>query len=94
MGTGSICDCKITGRYRPGRVHILWPPLLREFSQPTEIKNTVAYIHGWLEVFKKDKRILIAAAGQAQKAVDLVLNRKEEASKEEFDEPKEVSVVS
>lgn len=61
---------------------------------PTEIKNTVAYIDGWLEVFKKDKRFLIAAAGQAQKAVDLVLNRKDEVSKEEVDEAKEASVVN
>jgi antirestriction protein ArdC len=51
---------------------------------PNEIKNTVAYIDGWLEVFKKDKRFLITAAGQAQKAADLILGRQDNESKEEM----------
>ena len=44
---------------------------------PNEITNTVAYLDNWLEVFKKDKRFLITAAGQAQKAADWVLGKKE-----------------
>jgi antirestriction protein ArdC len=61
---------------------------------PNEIENTVAYLDNWLGVFKKDKRFLITAAGQAQRAVDMILNSKEEGSKDEVDEPKEASVVS
>lgn len=61
---------------------------------PNEIANTVAYIDNWLGVFKKDKRFLITASGQAQKAVDFILGRKEEESKEEVNESKEESVVS
>ena len=61
---------------------------------PNEIENTVAYLDNWLGVFKKDKRFLITAAGQAQRAVDMVLSSKEEESKEEVDESKEASVVS
>ena len=51
---------------------------LSRFSQilPNEIKNTVAYLDNWLEVFKKDKRFLITASGHAQKAVDFILDMK------------------
>lgn len=41
---------------------------------PVEINNTVAYIDNWLGVFKKDTRFLISASGQAQKAVDCIMN--------------------
>lgn len=61
---------------------------------PNGIKNTVAYIDNWLGVFKKDKRFLIIAAGQAQKAVDFILGRKEEESKEEVSESTDGLVVS
>jgi len=56
---------------------------------PNGIKNTVAYLDNWLEVFKKDKRFLITASGQAQMAVDFILGRKEEGSKDEVDESSE-----
>ncbi len=61
---------------------------------PNEIKNTVAYLDGWLEVFKKDKRFLITASGQAQKAVDFILGRKDNESKDEVDETIDESMVS
>ena len=61
---------------------------------PNEIKNTVAYLDNWLGVFKKDKRFIISASGQAQKAVDLILGRQAIESKDEVDEPKDESVVS
>jgi antirestriction protein ArdC len=38
------------------------------------IDNSAAYINGWLNVLKDDKGAVIVAAGQAQKAVDLILN--------------------
>ena len=61
---------------------------------PTELADAVAYIDGWLDVFKKDRRFLITASGQAQKAVDFILGRKEEESKEEVSESKEEPLVS
>jgi antirestriction protein ArdC len=38
--------------------------------------NSVAYLASWLKVLKAEPKILISAASQAQKAVDLILNRK------------------
>jgi antirestriction protein ArdC len=39
-----------------------------------EITNSAAYINGWLQKFKDDKRFIIQASGLAQRAVDFVLN--------------------
>ena len=39
--------------------------------------NSAAYIQGWLNKLKGDRRSIIYAAASAQKAVDYVLNRKE-----------------
>lgn len=39
-----------------------------------EIQNSVAYIDGWLEKLKNDKRFIVQASGQAQRAVDHILN--------------------
>lgn len=60
---------------------------------PNNIKNTVSYIDNWLGVLKHDKRLLITAAGQAQKAVDFILDRKDEEAKEEPEETLNGSVV-
>jgi antirestriction protein ArdC len=51
---------------------------------PNEINNAVAYIDGWLDVFKNDKRFIITASGQAQKAADFILNRQDNDAKEEL----------
>lgn len=61
---------------------------------PPVISNTVSYIDNWLGVFKKDKRFLITAAGQAQKAVDMILGRKDNEAKDEVEESEGESVVS
>ena len=61
---------------------------------PCEIKNTVAYLDNWLGVFKGDKRFIISASGQAQKAVDFILGRKDNETKDEVEESTEESVVS
>lgn len=61
---------------------------------PNQIKNTVAYLDNWLGVFKKDKRFIVTAAGQAQKAADFILGRKDNDTKDELDEATEESVVS
>lgn len=39
------------------------------------IENSAAYIQGWLSVLKKDKKLLVLAAAQAQKAADYILRR-------------------
>lgn len=39
--------------------------------------NSAAYIQGWLKVLKDDRRLLVHAAAQAQKAADYILDRKE-----------------
>jgi antirestriction protein ArdC len=44
------------------------------------INNSAAYLRTWLEVLKKDSRLVLVAAGQAQKATDLILNQQASAS--------------
>ena len=38
-------------------------------------RNSAAYVQNWLQVLKNDKRFIVSAAGKADKAVDLILNR-------------------
>lgn len=40
------------------------------------IDNQSAYIAGWLKQLRNDKRLVLSAAGKAQKAVDYILDRK------------------
>ena len=40
-------------------------------------RNSAGYIQGWLKALKNDKRLIVSAAGAAEKAVNLILNRKE-----------------
>jgi antirestriction protein ArdC len=42
------------------------------------IENSAAYIQGWLKVLKADKKCLVLAAAQAQKAADFILNKQAE----------------
>ncbi|PLX83668.1 MAG: hypothetical protein C0617_11075 [Desulfuromonas sp.] len=42
------------------------------------LENSAAYIQGWLRVLKGDKKLLVHAAAQAQRAADYILNRKPE----------------
>lgn len=37
-------------------------------------KQNVAYIKGWLEALKNDKKLIIYASAQAQRATDYILN--------------------
>ncbi|HEX8677550.1 MAG TPA: zincin-like metallopeptidase domain-containing protein [Segetibacter sp.] len=41
--------------------------------QPATINNSTAYIKGWLKSLKDDKKLLLTAANQAQKASDFIL---------------------
>ena len=38
------------------------------------LKNSTAYISGWLKKLKNDKRLIVIAAAQAQKATDYITN--------------------
>lgn len=40
-------------------------------------RNSAGYIQGWLKALRDDKRLIVSAAGAAEKAVNLILNRKE-----------------
>lgn len=51
---------------------------LRGLETPGSFRNNAAYIDHWLTVLKEDKRLLVTAAGQADKAVRLILNDKED----------------
>jgi antirestriction protein ArdC len=42
---------------------------------PAVLENQAAYIHGWVERLRTDKRMVVIAAAQAQKAADYILNR-------------------
>jgi antirestriction protein ArdC len=39
------------------------------------IPNQAAYVAGWLKKLRDDRRLLIHAAAQAQRAADYILNR-------------------
>jgi antirestriction protein ArdC len=41
-----------------------------------EFDNSVAYIKGWIDLLQKDKRVIVYASGQAQKATDYIFNVK------------------
>jgi len=40
------------------------------------LDNSAAYIQGWLESLRNDKRLVVSAAAQAQKAADFILGSK------------------
>jgi antirestriction protein ArdC len=40
---------------------------------PSVIENQAAYLQGWINVLKGDKKLVIAAAGAAQRAADWIL---------------------
>ena len=40
-------------------------------------RNSAGYIQGWLKALKDDKKLIVSAAGAAEKAVNLILDRKE-----------------
>lgn len=60
---------------------------------PIQLESSAAYIENWLKVFKGDKRFLISAGGQAQKAVDFILNKKDSVPDTETDESSKESIV-
>ena len=43
----------------------------------SSFRNSAGYIQGWLKALKNDKHLIVSAAGAAEKAVNLILNKKE-----------------
>ena len=39
-------------------------------------RNSAAYVQNWLQALRNDKRFIVSAAGKAEKAVDFILNGK------------------
>ena len=44
--------------------------------------NSVAYVQNWLNALKNDKRMIVSAAGKAEKAVKLILGEQENTEEE------------
>jgi len=49
-----------------------------------EFDNSVAYIKGWIDVLRNDKRMIVFASGQAQRAVEYILNVQTSVKSEEM----------
>lgn len=60
---------------------------------PSVIDNNAAYIKAWLNRLKDDKKFIIHASGHAQRAVDFILNEKQETrdQKDEVEQPELLS---
>ena len=43
-----------------------------------DLQNNAAYIQGWLEKLRNDKRFIVYASSHAQQATDFILNVKNE----------------
>ncbi len=55
--------------------------------------NSAAYIENWLTVLKNDKRMIVSAAGRAEKAVRLILNDQPTAKPADEHKPAPAPVV-
>lgn len=47
---------------------------------PSVIENQAAYLQGWIKALKGDKKLIIAAAGAAQRAADWILGNRQQSS--------------
>jgi antirestriction protein ArdC len=61
-----------------------------------EFQQNASYIQGWLKRLKNDKRLVVTAGGQAQKAVDFILDVRhdDQPEKEKQEETNESNPVS
>lgn len=50
---------------------------------PATIENAASYLAGWLEALRADSRMVLAAAGAAQRAADLILGMRATAEEDE-----------
>lgn len=44
--------------------------------------NSVAYLQGWIQALKNDKKMIVVAAGKAEAAVEYILNGKKNTASE------------
>lgn len=51
-------------------------------------RNTTAYINGWISKLEEDPKLIIAASGKAQKAVDYIIGTSYEEEVEKYDTEK------
>jgi antirestriction protein ArdC len=60
-----------------------------------EFQQNASYIQGWLKRLKNDKRLVVTASGQAQKAVDFILDVRydDPSEKEKQEETNETNTV-
>lgn len=49
---------------------------LLNIETPASFTNSAAYIESWLKALKNDKRLIVSAAGRAEKAIDYILSGK------------------
>ena len=51
--------------------------ILHELGMETDssFKNSAAYVQSWIKALKNDKRMIVSAAGKAEKAMNMILNR-------------------
>ena len=58
--------------------------IMYEMALETEqsFRNNAAYIQNWLGALKNDKRLIVSAAGRAEKAMKLILNSEDEPEEE------------
>lgn len=50
---------------------------------PESLRNSAAYIQGWLKALKDDRQLIIGAAARAEKAVKMILNMTETTAEAE-----------
>ena len=61
-------------------------------DHPELFDNSAAYIAGWLSALNHDRRLVVAAAAQAQRAWDLIRQAEPEAIRDASHQP-EVATV-
>lgn len=85
-GISKRCDRKIDSVAAFGSVSYAKEELVAEIGSAMALnrlgidcekafKNSVAYLQGWLEALKNDKKMIVIAAGQAQKGVDYIFGK-------------------
>ena len=50
----------------------------------SSFRNSVAYLQGWSKALRNDKRLIVSAAGKAEKAANYVLGKEDTHDDEEF----------
>ncbi|QDV42518.1 DNA primase TraC [Stieleria neptunia] len=61
---------------------------------PPTIEQSAAYLQSWIDVLKGDKRLIVSAAGAAQKAADLILGTTFNDAATEAKQPNETAVAT